>query len=66
MIKELTYFNIFGAFLLAFAVSFLMTPVAKWIAPKIGAMDIPKDNRRMHKKPMPRFGGMAIYLGTMC
>ena len=66
MIKELTYFNIFGSFFLAFVVSFLMTPVAKWIAPKIGAMDIPKDNRRMHTKAMPRFGGMAIYLGTMC
>jgi UDP-GlcNAc:undecaprenyl-phosphate GlcNAc-1-phosphate transferase len=66
MIKELTYFNVFGALLIAFAVSFLMTPVAKWIAPKIGAMDIPKDNRRMHTKAMPRFGGMAIYLGTMC
>lgn len=66
MIKELTYFNIFGAFLIAFAVSFLMTPVAKWLAPKIGAMDIPKDNRRMHTRAMPRFGGMAIFLGTMC
>ena len=28
-------------------------------------MDIPKDERRMHKKPMPRFGGIAIYLGIM-
>ena len=50
---------------MAFVVSFLMTPVARWIAPKIGAMDIPKDNRRMHTKAMPRFGGMAIYLGAM-
>lgn len=66
MIKELTHYLIFGAFFLAFAVSFAMTPVAKWIAPKIGAMDVPKDNRRMHKQAMPRFGGMAIYLGTMC
>ena len=66
MILELTKFNISGAFLIAFIVSFLTTPLAIKIAPKIGAMDIPKDNRRMHSKPMPRFGGMAIYLGTMC
>ena len=28
-------------------------------------MDIPKDARRMHTKAMPRFGGMAIFIGTM-
>lgn len=27
-------------------------------------MDIPKDQRRMHTKPMPRFGGMSMFLGT--
>lgn len=48
----------------AFAVSCLLTPAAIRLAPKIGAMDIPKDNRRMHKKAMPRFGGMAIFAGT--
>ena len=63
MIKELTYFNIFGSFFLAFVVSFLMTPVAKWIAPKIGAMDIPKDERRVHNHPIPRMGGLAIFMG---
>lgn len=62
---QLTITEIFGSFALAFVVTFLMTPVAKWIAPKIGAMDVPKDNRRMHTKAMPRFGGLAIYLGAM-
>lgn len=52
-------------FLTAFALSLLFTPVAIKIAPKIGAVDIPKDNRRMHTKAMPRFGGMAIYIGTI-
>ncbi len=50
---------------LAFILAFIFTPVAIKLAPKIGALDIPKDNRRMHSKPMPRFGGMAIYIGTM-
>lgn len=52
------------SFLIAFAVSLAMTPVAIKIAPKIGALDVPKDSRRMHNKIMPRFGGMAIFLGT--
>lgn len=62
---QLTIKEIIGSFAMAFIVAFLMTPVAKWIAPKINAMDVPKDNRRMHTKAMPRFGGMAIYLGAM-
>lgn len=52
-------------FLTAFLLALIFTPVAIKIAPKIGAVDIPKDNRRMHTKAMPRFGGMAIYIGTI-
>lgn len=52
-------------FITAFALALVFTPVAIKIAPKIGAVDIPKDNRRMHTKAMPRFGGMAIYIGTV-
>ena len=55
-------FPFFLAAAVAFAISCILTPAAIRIAPKIGAMDIPKDNRRMHKKAMPRFGGMAISL----
>jgi len=51
-------------FLTAVAVTFALTPFAIFIAPKIGAVDIPKDNRRVHSKPMPRFGGLAIFIGT--
>lgn len=52
-------------FLLALVIALIMTPVAIKIAHKIGALDIPMDNRRMHNTAMPRFGGMAIYLGTI-
>ncbi len=45
--------------------SLMLTPAAIWLAPRIGAVDIPKDGRRMHSKPMPRFGGMAIFVGSM-
>lgn len=56
---------VFGSFVLAFVIALAATPLAIRIAPKIGAMDIPKDSRRMHDHAMPRFGGMAIFLGTM-
>ncbi len=52
-------------FLVAFVLALGLTPLAIRIAPKIGAIDIPKDNRRMHTKAMPRFGGIAIYIGTI-
>lgn len=42
-----------------------MTPVVKKLAFKIKAVDVPKDNRRMHKKPIPRLGGLAIIFGFM-
>ena len=58
--------EIIESFLLAFVISFAATPLAIWVAPKIGAMDVPKDGRRMHKEAMPRFGGMAIALGVLC
>ena len=53
------------ALALSLIVSFLATPLAKNLAFKIGAVDVPKDNRRMHKKPIPRLGGLAIYLGCV-
>ena len=53
------------AFLLAFIVAFMTTPYTIKIAHKIGAVDVPKDERRMHKKAMPKFGGPAVILGFL-
>lgn len=51
-----------GAVILAAGVSFLATPLVKLLAYKVGAIDVPKDNRRMHKTPIPRLGGLAIVI----
>ena len=51
------------ALLCAMVVSYLMCPLVKSFAYKVGAIDVPKDSRRMHKKPVPRLGGLAIFLG---
>ena len=53
------------AFLLAFITSFVLTPYTIKIAKKIGAVDVPKDERRMHKKAMPKFGGPAIIVAFL-
>ncbi len=52
-------------FVVAFVFSFAATPIAYRFAFKIGAIDVPKDSRRMHKKPIPRLGGLAIIFGFM-
>lgn len=57
------YIIIILAFAVAALMSFLCSPLAQKVAAKIGAIDVPKDNRRMHKKPIPRLGGLAIFLG---
>ena len=55
--------NILITFILAFIVTFSTTPFVKKFAFRIGAVDVPKDNRRMHKKPTARLGGLAIFFG---
>lgn len=42
-------------------IAFTMTPIARVLAFKIGAVDIPKDSRRMHRVAMPLLGGVAIF-----
>lgn len=57
--------NIAIAFLLAFIVALIATPYSIKIANKIGAVDVPKDDRRMRKKSMPKLGGIAVIAGFL-
>lgn len=61
--KEIIYLIL--TFVVAFIFTFAATPIAYRFAFKIGAIDVPKDSRRMHKKPIPRLGGIAIVFGFM-
>lgn len=56
---------LFKPFLVSALISLAATPIIIKLAPKIGAMDIPKDDRRIHSKPMPLIGGVAMYLAVM-
>lgn len=45
---------------ITFIFTLILTPVTIKLAHKFNLVDIPNDNRRIHKKPMPRIGGAAI------
>ena len=60
------------ALLTALVVSFLLTPAVKSFAYKVGAVDfrvgavdVPKNKKRMHDHPIPRMGGLAIFFGFL-
>ncbi len=59
------YANVAVALLLALLICFASTPLVKAMAYKIGAVDVPKDERRMHKVPIARMGGLGIFLGFL-
>jgi UDP-GlcNAc:undecaprenyl-phosphate GlcNAc-1-phosphate transferase len=52
------------AFIVALVIAYFITPQVKDLAIKVGAMDAP-DARKVHKVPIPRMGGLAIYAGFM-
>lgn len=51
-------------FAVAFVVTVATVPLAKRIARLVGAIDYP-GNRRVNTKPIPRCGGIALYLGLV-
>ena len=59
------YADMIFAFIISFIFTFATTPLVRRFAYKIGAVDVPKDKRRVHKRPTPRIGGLAIIFGFM-
>ncbi len=51
-------------FLLGTIISFLATPFVRKLAFKVGAVDVPKDDRRVHNTAMPSIGGLAIFFAV--
>jgi UDP-GlcNAc:undecaprenyl-phosphate/decaprenyl-phosphate GlcNAc-1-phosphate transferase len=49
-------------FLIGFVVCFVFTPLVGRLARCIGMLDMP-DARRIHRQPVPRGGGLAVFLG---
>ena len=55
----MTYFLYF---FLAFALSVLITPVIRQLALRFKVIDLPGDSRKIHSRPTPLLGGLAIYI----
>lgn len=56
--------SIYLIILITFLVSFILTFLAKKIAYHVNAIDLPGE-RKIHTKPMPRCGGLAIFGGFL-
>ncbi len=59
------YIPVILAVVAALLITFAATPIVKSFAHRVGAIDVPKDGRRMHTHPIPRLGGLAIFLGFL-
>lgn len=46
---------------IAFAIAFLMTPLAGKLAVRLDIMDHPDKKLKRHEKPVPYLGGLAVY-----
>ncbi len=53
--------SLLGAMLVAALLSLALTPLDFRIASRLGAIDTPRDSRRMHTHPIPRLGGLSIF-----
>ena len=56
--------NGFFVMTLAVALSMMLIPVAKRLAPRLGMVDMP-DPRKVHSQPVPRVGGWGITIGSL-
>jgi UDP-GlcNAc:undecaprenyl-phosphate GlcNAc-1-phosphate transferase len=54
--------NLYTLAIVSIIISAALTPLVKRFAVKIDVIDVPKDDRRIHKKPIPLLGGLAIYI----
>lgn len=54
--------NILLVTVTSFLIVYIIVPLVKKIAQHINAIDIP-NKRKVHTKPIPRLGGLAIYIG---
>ncbi len=57
--------KIIEVLIIGFIVAYLTTPLSIKVAYKLDIIDRPRDDRRVHNRPIPRFGGMGIFLGSM-
>lgn len=50
-------------FTIAVVTAYLLTPLVRWGAHRFKLVDDPSEERKVHEKPIPRLGGVAIAAG---
>ena len=56
---------IYSIIAVVFVICLIITPIVIKFSRKFNLVDIPKDERRVHSKPMPRVGGIAIVISML-
>ena len=56
---------IYSIIAVVFVICLIITPIVIKFSKKFNLVDIPKDERRVHSKPMPRVGGIAIVISML-
>ena len=61
--------QVLGIFTFAFAIAgcsaFVLTGIARKFAPTLGFLDQPDGNRKLHGRPIPLLGGLAVFLAIL-
>jgi UDP-GlcNAc:undecaprenyl-phosphate/decaprenyl-phosphate GlcNAc-1-phosphate transferase len=52
----------FALFMISAGASLTLTPLLRRFCERYQLMDVPRDDRRLHQKAVPRLGGVAIFL----
>ena len=57
-----TYFALFS---IATVASLITTPLIRRLCERYKLLDVPSDGRRVHRKAVPRLGGVALYISCL-
>ncbi len=68
-VTELSGLGLVGVYLpvliVAFVVTLVATPVARFVAFRVGVIDRPDELRKVHRKPVAYLGGVAVLVGLL-
>ena len=58
-------FGVVGIFAVSYLTSALTQPLVRRAAIRLGFLDYPNENRRMHARAVPRLGGVGVFLALI-
>jgi UDP-GlcNAc:undecaprenyl-phosphate GlcNAc-1-phosphate transferase len=64
-VLDLDLYCLFAAMGLAFLLSLILTPLLRELAGRVGLVDGPDGRRKHQQRPIPRAGGIAIFIATI-